>query len=85
MLRLDASPLQALFLRVHIFHLRRYSIEQLVGVMGYIVRGGEPVDVEDFLPAESGERADVRGMMGMISHMCLLYFKIVRVHECAVV
>lgn len=71
--------------QIHIFHLRRYSIEQLVGVMRYIVRGGEPVNVEDFLPAESGERADVRGMMGMISHMCLLYFKIARVHECAVV
>lgn len=53
--------------------------------MRYIVRGGEPVNVEDFLPAESGERADVRGMMGMISRMCLLYFKIARVHECAVV
>ena len=49
--------------------------------MRYIVRGGEPFNVEDFLPAESGERADVRGMMGMISHMCLLYFKIARVHS----
>jgi hypothetical protein len=71
--------------QIHIFHLRRYSIKQLVGVMRYIVRGGEPFNVEDFLPAESGERADVQGMMGMISRMCLLYFKIARVHECAVV